>query len=120
MSNHIFISEETENRWQQLTMSQQFSREVMKKNRQIQWLWEQSSYCANLSQKYPDWIEGMISSSLQVDKKFQDIPITLDEDEFKKSLREFRNQSLLNICWRDLILQEDIYSLLNQISLLAD
>ena len=120
MNKPIFISEETKNRWQQLTESQQFSPEVMNKHQQIQWLWEQSPYCANLSQKYPDWIEGMINSSSQMENQLQDIPITSNEDEFKKSLREFRNQSLLKICWRDLIQQEDIYTLLNDISLLAD
>ena len=116
----VSISKETESRWQDFVANQQFSADVMEKHQEIQWLWEQSTFCANLSQKYPLWIEDVICQSDHDKKILLTIGAIESEDQVKKELREYRNKSLLQICWKDLILQEEIYLLLDAISLLAD
>ena len=120
MSSPVLISKDTENRWQELASNPQFPVAVTVKKQEILRLWEQSQYCSNLCQKYPNWIEEIINRPNEINHWLKDIETVSTEDIFKKSLRDYRNHSLLNICWRDLVLQEDIYSLLNDISLLAD
>ncbi len=120
MSIPVSISKDTENRWQEFVGTHQFSAAVLEKNEEIKWLWEQSQFCEKLSQKHPLWLEEIVNTSNQSSCQSQNIEPDTSEDQCKKSLRDFRNHALFQICWKDLILQEDIYSLLNEISLLAD
>ena len=114
------VSIEIEQRWQEFISQPEFSSDVLAQHHQIKWLWEQSLFCANLSQKYPHWIEEVIHQSEHHKNKILNLESIESEDQFKKVLREYRNQSLFQICWKDLILQEDIFLLLEEISSLAD
>ena len=123
------ISADTRARWQAFASAEGLSGPVLEQADRLQWLWQQSSFCERLCVQFPQ----VISALVELPKSFEQharpdyvaqltaIISAIDEEEsFKKAIRDFRNQKLLEICWRDLILQSDVFELLADLSALAD
>ena len=124
-----FISSETRARWQAFVSSHVISDPVLEQAERLQWLWEQSSFCERLCTQYPQWMESLVSlPSSPVQPSPSDDEVQLrervetvhDDESFKKMIREFRNQKLIEVCWRDLVLQSDVFELLESLSAIAD
>lgn len=124
----IEIAQATQNRWQSFTTAQQCSAAVLDHAEYIQSLWEQSLFSARVCQQHPQLVETLIlttEKTLLTRAAYTEqlqalVDIAADEDDFKKIIREFRNQHLLQLCWRDLILQQDAKIIIQELSALAD
>lgn len=129
MSMTTPISAETQAKWHEFASKQVLAGVVTAKEQSLLSLWEQSLFSARLCQKYPQWLDELVQISAETNKgneeffnnKVNSVVAELEqEDLFKQKLREVRHQSLLHICWKDLVLQADVFSLLEELSFLAD
>ena len=127
MDDLISISPETQAKWLELNTAQTLSEDVVAKQQLIQSLWEQSPFCARLCKQCPQWLDELVSAESEP-YTFSDFVNNLtkavlelnEENAFKQSLRKFRHQSLLNLCWKDLVLHTDVLPVLEELSALAD
>lgn len=91
-------------------------------------LWRYSHYAMQQCQRHPEYLSVLINLPITPDQSQQQLYATLshamqeveDEDDFKRVIRYFRHQQLLIICWRDLVLNEDVNTLLIALSNVAD
>lgn len=94
----------------------------------IKCLWRHSHYAMQQCQRYPDIVSTLVNLPLLPDQSTQYLQTLLgqalsavnDEDDFKRVIRQFRHQQLVIICWRDLVRNDDVYTLLQAISNVAD
>ena len=121
----ISISAETARRWDEFTAANQVSNEVVELKTEILALWEQSHFAAHVCQQQPALINELPAITHDSTFNYQDIleqttAQIQDEDEFRQKLREFRHKYYLFLCWKDLILQSDVYGILRELSSVAD
>lgn len=121
----VSIAAETRARWQQLVATGALSDQVIAQAELLQCLWQQSSFCARICAQHPDVIDELVSAPNDASVSYEEILRSLvadvvDEDQFKQTIREFRNKQLLKICWQDLMLQANVFDILRQLSAVAD
>ena len=125
---NLNISEVTQQRWRSFIERHALPAIVLEHAEELQNLWQQSLFSERVCQQQVD----VIASLFDLDKTSEMgraayceqlrslLADTEDEEEFKQRIRTFRNQQLLQLCWRDLILQQDIKIILSDLSTLAD
>ena len=94
----------------------------------IKRLWRHSNYAMQQCQRHPHIVSTLINLPLIPDQSTQHLQETLiqalsavnDENDFKRVIRQFRHEQLVIICWRDLVRNEDVQTLLQAISNVAD
>lgn len=94
----------------------------------IKCLWRHSHYAMQQCQRYPEFVSTLVNLPLLPDQSTQYLQTLLgqalsavnDEDDFKRVIRQFRHQQLVIICWRDLVRNDDVHTLLQAISNVAD
>jgi len=127
MSEHISISTQTHERWLEFSSRQSLSSEVLEKQQLIQSFWQQSPYCERVCQQYPQWLSQLVNTNAEMaspseitDKLCQSINEMADEAQIKQYLRRNRHQLLLQICWKDLVLNAKVFDVLQELSDVAD
>ncbi len=121
------ISKQTQTRWLEFMVEQDFPVEEVENQQLIQLLWEQSPYCERVCQQYPQWVSelkqasaGALSQAAITDKVFQSITGIDGEALVKQRLRQIRHQLLLQICWKDLVLKTEVFDILYELSAVAN
>ncbi len=101
---------------------------AQQQQRDMQLLWQQSAYAMGVCQRYPHQLDQLLASSDTIDQSLSHLHNDLsehlaavdDEQQFKQCIREFRHFQCLLICWRELILNEAIETILTALSNVAD
>ena len=125
---NISISAEVRRRWQEFAARESLSSPIIENAEPLQSLWQQSFFSERMCESYPRCIGELLLSSATEDSFESNYEQQLrtqvlaleDEAQFKVHIRNFRNQHLLRLCWRDLILQVEPFVLLRELSALAD
>jgi len=87
-----------------------------------------SDFCTRVATRYPNYVHYLLTSdSLEKEKKYEDYYLSLKQEtsviksfeDLSQCLREFRNQQMLRITWRDQIKNADVFSILRELSALA-
>ncbi|MFK8028510.1 MAG: bifunctional [glutamate--ammonia ligase]-adenylyl-L-tyrosine phosphorylase/[glutamate--ammonia-ligase] adenylyltransferase [Gammaproteobacteria bacterium] len=127
MSVNISISQPIQTRWTEFVAKQTFPEHVIEGQQLIQSLWQQSPYCERICQQYPDWLNDLVKVNeatpnqlIDLDEIFKSIVDEQEEDSVKQNLRQIRHQLLLQICWKDLVLNTEIFNILQELSDVAD
>ncbi|MEM8844335.1 MAG: bifunctional [glutamate--ammonia ligase]-adenylyl-L-tyrosine phosphorylase/[glutamate--ammonia-ligase] adenylyltransferase, partial [Pseudomonadota bacterium] len=121
----IPISSATQRRWKTFELANNLPEEVLGHQDLIIALWEQSYFAERVCHLYPNLVNELVSisaeSKFDLQSELETVALKAKhEDEFKQQLRAFRNKHLLFICWKDLILQADVYQVLKELSAVAD
>ena len=128
MISRVSISDETQSKWHEFESSKALQSNVSQQALVIQSLWEQSQFCMRLCHQFPQWLDELVDITEQqcgfdianIQNKANEVVSGLEQEElFKQKLREFRNKSLLQVCWKDLVLQADIFNVLEELSAIA-
>ncbi len=127
MRETITISVQTQERWHEFVTKQSLSAKAIESHQLIQLLWEQSAYSERLCQKYPHWMNELVeigSEPLErstIDEIVNQAVSGVNEEALlMQRLREVRHQLLLQLCWKDLVLQAEVFDILQDLSALAD
>jgi glutamate-ammonia-ligase adenylyltransferase len=127
MSAKISISTQTQARWVEFVAQQSLSAQVIQNQQLIQSLWQQSPYCERVCQQYPEWVSELVQENVKtlnhsvITEKIS-LAMTEADDEplLKQRLRQIRHRLLLQICWKDLVLQDEVLEVLQELSSVAD
>ncbi len=95
---------------------------------QLPRVWAASPYVAGLCQRHPDWLqafatdEGMlaVTNDEYADRVAERVSQAEDIPGLKRVLRDFRQQSMLRLAWRDIAGLDDLDATLTGLSALAD
>jgi glutamate-ammonia-ligase adenylyltransferase len=125
IADNFPISTKTRRRWDEFVAANQVAAESGKSENHMLALWEQSIFAARTCRQYPGLVDELpaITEQHTIDYLGALEQLTAhieEEDEFRQKLREFRNKHYLFICWKDLVLEADIYGILKELSALAD
>ena len=117
----ISISTSVQNSWNEFVAAEQLSESAMEQAEALQSLWQQSAFSARMCMQYPNAINECVNLSQETKNSEttnyelllrESIRMDDDEGKFKKAIRDFRNQQLLQVCWKDLVLHADVFVLL--------
>ena len=127
MSVNISISQKIHARWDEFVAQHAFPDQVYENQQLIQSLWQQSPYCERVCKQYSEWVRELaqgevknLSQSVIKDTIFPAIANVGEEGVLKQRLRKIRHQLLLQICWKDLILNAEVFDVLQELSDVAD
>ncbi len=127
MSVQVSIATQIQTRWIEFMSGQSLSDEVIEKQQFIQSFWQQSPYCERVCQLYPQSLDDLalmnaerLTPSVIRGKIFDSVNQMSDEVQIKQHLRQIRHQLLLQICWKDLILNAEVFDVLQELSDIAD
>ena len=122
----VTVSPEITKQWDNFVSSHELPAQLIEQQLAIQIFWQQSPFVMRLCHAHPEWLESLLNSHTQTSTQqlFVETNRLADEanseEEFKVLLRHFRQRVHLDICWCDLVAQQDIFLLLNELSVLAD
>lgn len=95
----------------------------------ISQLFRCSEFAAENCLRYPEYVVALLRNNLlfrdydagEYQQRLQTlVPDEEDDASFAQVLREFRNQEMLRLAWRDLVCQVDVTTTLRELSWLAD
>ena len=127
-SDFVKIDATVQQAWQEFMSTHNRPTFTAQQQQNIQLLWQQSAYAMRVCQRYPQHLNNLLATTdttqQSLSQLYADLSerlISIDEEqEFKESIREFRHLQLAIICWRDLILNAALESILTAMSNVAD